>query len=61
MEKVKIGDKIRIIFMDGEPRYTGKEGKVTRIDDMGQLHGTWGGCAVIPNTDDFEVIGHDNE
>jgi hypothetical protein len=23
---------------------------------MGQLHGSWGGCAVQPENDDFEVI-----
>lgn len=53
---VKVGDKIRIIYMEGEPQYTGKVGVVTRIDDMGQIHGTWGGCAVIPDTDSFEII-----
>ena len=54
--KVKIGDKIRIIEMDGEPQYTGKEGIVEKIDDMGQLHGSWGGCALIPDIDLFEII-----
>jgi len=53
---VKVGDKIRIIYMNGEPRYTGKEGEVTFIDDMGQLHGTWGGLAVLPGEDEFVVI-----
>lgn len=52
-----IGKIIRIIYMDGEPKYTGREGEVTSVDDMGQLHGTWGGLAVIPGTDDFEIIG----
>lgn len=54
--KVKIGDKIKIISMDGEPQYTGKEGIVEKIDDMGQLHGNWGGCAIIPEIDLFEII-----
>lgn len=53
---VKIGDKIRIISMYAEPHYDGKEGKVTHIDSMGQLHGTWGGLAVIPEEDEFEII-----
>lgn len=53
---VKVGDRIRIIYMAGEPQYTGKEGIVRSIDDMGQLHGSWGGLAVIPGDDDFEVI-----
>lgn len=54
---VKIGDKIRIIYMDGEPQYMGKEGVVYSIDDAGQIHGSWGGCALIPGIDEFEVIG----
>lgn len=52
----KVGDKIRIIRMYDEPNYSGKEGTVTVIDDAGQLHGTWGGLAVIPEVDSFEVI-----
>jgi len=50
-------DKIRIIYMDGEPDYTDKVGEVYSIDDMGQIHGSWGGCALIPGVDEFEVIG----
>lgn len=52
----KVGDWIRIICMDGEPQYTGKEGAVTHIDSMGQIHGTWGGCALIPEVDRFEIV-----
>lgn len=52
----QIGDKIRIIYMKGESNYAGKEGVVKTIDDFGQLHGTWGGLAVIPDMDEFEVI-----
>lgn len=53
----KVGDEIEIISMQGEPEYNGKIGKVTRIDDMGQIHGTWGGCAIIPSSDYYKVIG----
>ena len=53
---VKPGDKVRIIEMDGEPQYNGKEGVVERIDDAGQIHGTWGGCALIPEFDTYEVV-----
>ena len=53
---VKLGDKIRIIEMKGEPEYTGKLGEVTVIDSIGQLHGTWGGLAIIPEEDTFEII-----
>lgn len=54
--KVKVGDQIRIIKMEGEEQYNGKEGVVTSIDDVGQIHGTWGGCAVIEDYDDYIVI-----
>ena len=51
-----IGKEIEIISMEGEPQYTGKRGLVRRIDSLGQLHGTWGGCAIIPETDTWKVI-----
>jgi hypothetical protein len=54
---VKEGDKIRIVHLEGEDNsYDGKEGTVEHIDDIGQLHGTWGGLAVIPGVDDFDII-----
>ena len=62
MEKVKIGDTIRIIRMNDDGgkdlqtrKYNGRSGVVEHIDSIGQLHGTWGGLAVIPGVDDFEV------
>ncbi len=54
--KVNVGDTIRIIEMQGEPQYAGREGVVRSIDDAGQLHGSWGGLAVIPGEDQFELI-----
>ena len=42
--------------MNHEPDYTGRVGTVTHIDDAGQIHGTWGGCAIIPEADEYEVI-----
>lgn len=54
--EVKIGDKVRIIYMDGEPQYAGKEGVVRLIDDAGQIFGSWGGCALIEGIDSYEVI-----
>ena len=53
---LKVGDKIRIIDMSGEPQYTGCEGTVEYIDDAGGIHGSWGGCALIPDKDSWEVI-----
>ena len=62
MEKVKKGDTIRIIRMNDDGgkdlqarMYNGRSGVVEYIDSLGQLHGTWGGLAVIPGVDDFEV------
>ena len=58
-----VGDKIRIIKMDDcngsdaqAREYNGRIGIITHIDDEGQLHGTWGGLAVQPWNDDFEII-----
>ena len=56
MEKVKIGDTIKIIKMEGEPHYKDQEGIVTHIDDAGQIHGTWGGCAIIPEVDTYIIV-----
>ena len=53
---VKVGDKIRIINMKGEPQYTNKIGVVYYVDDLGQIHGSWGGCALIPEEDEFELL-----
>ena len=47
------GTIVKIEYMSGEPAYAGRIGTVERIDDMGQLHGTWGGCALIPGEDIF--------
>ena len=52
----KVGDKLRIVYMEGEPQYCGKIGVVTLIDDAGQVHGTWGGCALIPGEDVWELL-----
>lgn len=47
----KVGDKIKIIEMVDEPDYAGREGTISFFDDAGQIHGTWGGLAVIPGVD----------
>lgn len=60
---VNVGDTIRIVEMADDsgidkvaPLYAGMEGEVTLIDDEGQLHGTWGGLAVIPGFDSSVII-----
>ena len=56
MRRTLIGATIRIVAMEGEPQYTDRVGVVKMIDDLGQIHGTWGGCAIIPQTDDYVVL-----
>lgn len=51
-----IGDTIRIDYMEGELQYTGRTGVIKSIDDLGQLHGTWGGLAIVPGTDRYTVL-----
>ena len=51
-----LGKRIQIIEMVDEPSYTGRVGIVEHIDDMNQLHGTWGGLAVIPGVDKFILL-----
>lgn len=54
---IMVGDRIRIHHLEGEDcRYDGKVGVVEHIDGIGQLHGTWGGLAIIPGTDDFSKL-----
>ena len=55
---VKIGDKIRILYMADlmGSQYMNRTGEVTYIDSLGQLHGTWGGLAIIPKIDEYEII-----
>ena len=53
--KSLVGKTIRIIKMDGEPNYENRRGVVTEVDGMFQLHGTWGGLAVIDRLDEYVV------
>lgn len=52
---VKPGDRVHIYCMFGEPDYSDREGVVRSIDDMDQIHGSWGGLALIFD-DDWEII-----
>ena len=53
---IKVGTLIKIISMKDEPSYNGKIGRVLFVDDVGQMHGTWGGCALIPSIDSYEIV-----
>lgn len=61
---MQVGDRIKIINMDGEPQYAGKEGVITEIkkDPWGdtQIHGTWGGCCVYLGKDSVELLERGN-
>lgn len=55
--EIEIGMKIKIIHLEGENEvYDGREGVVEHIDSIGQFWGTWGGLAIIPDVDDFEIL-----
>lgn len=63
MKEVNVGDTIRIVRMDDNGgrdlqarSYNGRTGVVETVDSLGQLHGTWGGLAVIPGVDKYEFI-----
>ena len=51
-----VGDRVKIINMTGDEKMNGKIGEVTLIDSFGQLHGSWGECAIIPLIDKFEIV-----
>lgn len=55
---VKVGDTIKITRLDDpyDHTYVGRTGVVEHIDSMGQLHGTWGGLAVIPGEDGVTIL-----
>lgn len=55
-----VGKKVLIREMQGEPQYTGKIGTVTSVDDAGQIHGTWGGCALTVD-DDYDFIDDEGQ
>lgn len=59
--QVKVGDKIKILSMYDNPDYDGRTGIVEYIDDIGQLHGTWGALAIIPDADLFVLVVKDLE
>lgn len=60
--KLLIGKTVRLNKVnnnDGydDSKYNGKTGKVTYVDSMNQIHFTGCGIAIIPNMDDWEIIG----
>ena len=58
VKEPEIGDDIIIFKLSGEKTadYVLRKGTIKKIDDSGQLHGTWGGLAVIPEKDVFAIV-----
>ena len=61
--RFKVGDRSRIVRMDGEPEYSGREGVIEHVlpayepaGILEQLQGTWGGLAVQPSRDIVEIV-----
>ena len=53
---IKVGDKIRIVYVGGESEYLGKVGAFEHIDDIGQILGSRGRCVLIHGVDIFEFM-----
>ena len=54
--KVAAGSKLKLAASVKSSDYTNREGVVIHIDDAGQIHGTWGGCAIIPKVDIYQIL-----
>lgn len=59
-EKYKLGTKVKLIKMDGEPQMpSGMTGMVRYVDDANQIHVCWDNgstLALVPEVDEFEII-----
>jgi hypothetical protein len=53
--KLLIGYAVNIYNMADEPDFKYLSGQISSIDDIGQVHGSWGSLAIIPEVDNFEV------
>lgn len=54
--KWAVGDKVRILHMSGFPHYTGRIGRIHYQNNEGQLIGSWGQMAIMPDQDKFELV-----
>ena len=55
LESKYLGKKVKVIITDPYSPISAT-GVVERVDDAGQLHGTWGGLAAIPGIDYIELM-----
>lgn len=49
------GKQVHVIINDPY-RFVDEIGTVTKVDDAGQLHGTWGGLAAVPGEDVIQLV-----
>ena len=54
IEELYLGCEIVIHRLGGKD--CRHNGIVERVDDLGDLHGTWGFLAVIPGVDQFSIV-----
>lgn len=50
-----VGKLVFVVIAD-PIHHIAERGIVTEVDDMGQLHGTWGGLAAVPGEDFIELL-----
>lgn len=55
-EEKYLGKRVRVTINDPHDPYCAREGVVKYVDDLGQLHGTWGSLAAIPYEDLIEIV-----
>ena len=55
LKQAYLGKKVVVNIDDPYTPYVNRVGVVEYVDDMGQLHGTWGGLAALPH--EVRVIG----
>ena len=55
IEDIYLGKEVHVVINDGIDFFSGV-GVVERVDDIGQLHGTWGGLGVMPGEDQITII-----
>ena len=59
LENKYLGKKVHVIIDD--PYHSiDAIGIVDSVDDIGQLHGTWGGLAAVPGKDTIELLEIDD-
>ena len=55
LRKTYVGKKVHVVIMDPYHPIDAC-GIVELVDDAGQVHGTWGGLAALPDEDTIELV-----